>query len=167
VPYLLPPTTGTRYLSIMTDDNLDVDGSYMSEAQLSNPCKRQHTEQHPLPSPPLSKRQKKLHHHPLRYIEPPTFWDSLSKIWLTKHALRELDRRNTFSHTLYYRACRPITRNFLAKQRNAHQCISTADFLTHCSPSCVKDIKQFARCGGPDLSDLIGVCVAKYVWQLT
>jgi hypothetical protein len=160
VPYLLPPTN--RYHLIMTDDNLVINDSYMSEAQLSNLCKRQHTEQHPLPSPPLSKRQKKLYHS-LGYIEPPAFWDSLSKIWLTKDALRELDRRNTPSRLLYHQARRPITRNFLAEQRNTHRRISVKDPLSHCSPSRVKDIKRFARYGGPNLSDLIGVCTAEFV----
>lgn len=134
-----------------------VDDSYMSETQLSNPRKRPRTEQHPLPSPPLSKRQKKLHHS-FGYIEPPEFWDSLSKIWLTRRALRELDRRNTPSRSLNHRPRRPITRNFLVEQKNAHR--PTADFASHCSPSHLKGIKQFARHGGPDLSDLIGVRVA-------
>jgi hypothetical protein len=135
-----------------------VDDSYMSEAQLSNPHKRQSSEQHPLPSQPLSKRQK-LYHHSIGYIEPPAFWDSLSKIWLTKQALRELERRNTSLRSLNHRARRPITRNFLAEQRNTHRQISAADFASRCSPSRLKDIKQFARCGGPDLSELINVRV--------
>jgi hypothetical protein len=133
----------------------NVDDSYMSEVQLSNPRKRQRTEQHPLLSPPPSKRQK---HRSVGYIDTPAFWDSLSKIWLTKHALRELNRRNSLSRSPSHPAYRPITRYFQAKQqRNVRRQIPAADFLDRCTPRCFKDIKRSARHGGPDLSDLIGV----------
>ena len=134
----------------------------MSKAQLLNPRKRQRTEQHSLPSPPSSKRQNKLSHHSL---EPPAFWDGLSKIWLTKRALRELDRRNAkpLPPSSYRPACRPITRAFQAKQKNIRQRISTANFLCHCTPSRLKDVKRFARCGGPDLSDIINICTARFL----
>ncbi|KAH0565141.1 hypothetical protein GP486_001474 [Trichoglossum hirsutum] len=136
-----------------------VDDFYMFEAQYFNPHKRQHTEQHPLPSPPPSKRQKKLQHCSLGYIDTPAFWDSLSKIWLTKHALRELNRRN--AKPLLYspspRAHRPVTRNLLAEVKKRHKPIqSVSDFLHNCTPKTLKNIKLFARYGGPDLSDLRG-----------
>ena len=136
-----------------------VDGFYMSEAQFSNSRKRQRTEQQPLPQPP-SKRQKKLQQHSSGggYIDTPAFWDNLSKFWLTKHALREFNRRSTPPHSSYPQARRPTTLNFLARQRNTRQRISAADFLCDCEPKRLKDIKRFAQRGGPDLSDLIGVC---------
>jgi hypothetical protein len=142
-----------------------IDDFYMSEAQFSNPRKRQHTEQRPLPSPPSSKRHKKLQHHSLGYFDTPAFWDNLSKIWLTKHALRELNRRKAkpHSHSSSPLAHQPVTRNFLAevkKRRKPTQSIS--DFLHNCAPKTLKNIKLFARHGGPDLSDLRGVCIMRY-----
>jgi len=148
-----------------------VDDCSMSESQLPHPRKRQRTEQRPLKlngiSQPQSKRQK-LSHHSTGSQPPPAFWDNLSKIWLTKRALRELNRRNSQSalsptRSQYRRARRPVTRNFLAElKRNRRATQSAADFLRHCEPRTLKDIKLFARYGGPDLSDLRGVCVARY-----
>jgi hypothetical protein len=130
-------------------DGDSVNDSYMSEARFSNPRKRQRTKQHPLPSPPPSKRQKELQHHSHGYIDTPAFWDDLSKIWLTKHALRELNRRNAkpLLHSSPRRALQPVTRNFLAED---------------CTQKTLKNIKLFARHGGPDLSDLRGVCIIRY-----
>ncbi|KAM3556124.1 hypothetical protein MY1884_005224 [Beauveria asiatica] len=66
---------------------------------------------------------------------PPKFWDNLSKVWLTRRALRELDRRND---------CR----------RNDAQPPATvsADLISASSPN----LARFARRGGPDLSHLRG-----------
>lgn len=116
--------------------------------QPSNPRKRQRTEQHPPPSPPS--KWKKHHHSP----KPPAFWDSLSKIWLTRGALRELNRRNTTPHQSDRSARRPITRAFKAERKTVHQRLSTADILRRCAPRRLKDLKKFARRGGPDLSHL-------------
>jgi hypothetical protein len=136
----------------------------MLELQPSNPRKRQRAEYCPLQqrgtSQPQSKRQK-LNYHFTGSL-PPTFWDNLSKIWLTKSALRELNRRNNKAASRpprpQYRQVRgPVTRNFLAKLRNRQATQSAADFLRHCESSTLKDIKLFARHGGPDLSDLKGV----------
>lgn len=62
-------------------------------------------------------------------IFPPSFWDDLSKVWLTTRALRELDRRNKH---------RPATPE------------ASGRFAT-------KDLARFARQGGPDLRRLRGV----------
>ncbi|GBF64249.1 hypothetical protein TMEN_6938 [Trichophyton mentagrophytes] len=80
--------------------------------------REEHPDQHPL------KRQK--------LCQPaPAYWDTLSKIWLTKDALEELDRRNrAFSSTLA-----------------PHPLIS-------CKPESLSKIKRLSRQGGPDLSDL-------------
>ncbi|OAX79947.1 hypothetical protein ACJ72_05727 [Emergomyces africanus] len=43
---------------------------------------------------------------------PPAYWDNLSRIWLTKDALREFDRRNSPSNRIVesgQRPCRPLT----------------------------------------------------------
>lgn len=58
--------------------------------------------------------------------------DSLSRVWLTRKALRELNRRNALSCSRAIRLVDILTK---PKQRP-------------------KDITHFARHGGPDLSDL-------------
>ncbi len=143
---------------------------HMPEAQLSDSRKRQRSEQLPLQlngtSQPLSKKRRLS--HPSGSQPAAAFWDNLSKIWLTKRALRELDRRNTQSApspprpSYQRRPHRPVTRRALAElKNNCRPTQSAADFLCHCAPRCLKDIKRFARHGGPDLSDLRGVCNCK------
>ncbi|KAI0423504.1 hypothetical protein F5Y09DRAFT_336530 [Xylaria sp. FL1042] len=66
---------------------------------------------------------------------PPTFWDKLSEVPLTKNALRELERR---------------------KPRRSGTQPNTAQCFDYCSPTERERIKRFARAGGPDLSDLRG-----------
>ncbi|KAL2255946.1 hypothetical protein VTK26DRAFT_2446 [Humicola hyalothermophila] len=59
---------------------------------------------------------------------PPEFWDNLSKVWLTRRTLRELDRRN-----------------------------STRPALGPAAPAVyTTDLARFARHGGPDLRHLRG-----------
>ncbi|ERF69373.1 hypothetical protein EPUS_08645 [Endocarpon pusillum Z07020] len=137
-----------------------VDGCYMPESQISNPRKRQHTEQYALQpngtSQPQLKRQKL--NHPTTRSQPPAFWDNLSRTWLTRGALRELNRRNnqpasSQPRSQHRRTRRPVTRNFLAELKKTQ---FVSDYLRHCEPGTSKDIKQFARYGGPDLSDLKG-----------
>ena len=71
-------------------------------------------------------------------LHSPAFYDSLSKVWLTRRALKELDRRTT------------QIKNELEKP----------------GPTCwqeyqgyiwKKQLQRFARRGGPELSDLRGV----------
>lgn len=137
----------------------------MSEPRLSNPRKRKLTGHYQLtsppspPSPPSSKRQKTYEHHSVGYIDTPAFWDSLSKVWLTKYALRDLDRRNNLSFISLDERGRPINRA-LAKQRNVRGIINATDHLSYCTAHHSQDLKQFARRGGPNLSNLVGVCVA-------
>ncbi|KAF7503146.1 hypothetical protein GJ744_004288 [Endocarpon pusillum] len=126
----------------------------MPELQPSNPRKRQRTEQHPL--------QHGTSQPPTTGSQPPAaFWDSLSKIWLTKSALREVNRRNSRPssppRSQYQRARRPVTRNFLAELTRNRHTQSASDFLHHCEPRTLIDIKRFARNGGPDLSELKGL----------
>jgi hypothetical protein len=65
--------------------------------------KRQHAEsdlsQDDLPSQP-SKKLKSIREHHSAPNFPPEFYDSLSKVWLTPRALRELDRRNQLKRTI-------------------------------------------------------------------
>jgi hypothetical protein len=154
----LPPT------ALETSNNTIIDDCYMSKtSQLAKPRKRQRTEQHPS----HSKRQK-LCYHSGPY--PPEFWDDLSKIWLTKYALKELDRRNAkpLLQSLYQQTYRPVTRYFLTRAKKLHKPTQSAsDFLHSCAPETLKDIKLFARHGGPDLPDLKGVYVVRYLTSST
>ncbi|CRG92463.1 hypothetical protein PISL3812_09524 [Talaromyces islandicus] len=88
--------------------------------------KRQYPEQHPLQASP--KKKQKVD-HPSGSQLPAAFWDNLSEVWLTRNALRELDRRNQQS---------------------------TPSVLSQAQPSIPLTLERFARQGGPDLSDLRG-----------
>ena len=81
----------------------------------------------------------------------PAYWDNLSTIWLTKGALKELDRRNK-------EYCQPITRQFNAKRKKGWKPQFAPDFLRDCAPSCLKKLERLSRLGGPNLSDLRNVC---------
>ena len=140
----------------------------MPEPSLSSPCKCRRSGPPQLyeTSQPVSKKQRLS--PPSGSQLPAAFWDNLSKIWLTKGALRELDRRNTQAsrsppHSLYRPARRPVTRNFIAESRNRRTAQCTAGYLRSCEPRILKDIRLFSRHGGPDLSDLRNVCVARYL----
>ena len=154
--------------------NLVADDYPMLEPRLSNLRKRQRVERDPSQlngkSQPLLKRQKLNHSIYEAQSQPPVaFWDNLSKLWLTKRALRELNRRNTQAApnppSSRRRSHRPLTRRILAElKKNSIQ--SASHFLDHCTAKCLKDIKRFASHGGPDLSDLRSVCTAKYFLAL-
>ena len=94
------------------------------------------------PKEPQSQSSQHLHRSKRRHISKSrrdrakrSFWDSLSKVWLASDALRELDRRNAL----------------LAAERPGAVCKTK-----HQVPP--ETIEQFARHGGPDLSDLRQVC---------
>lgn len=77
-------------------------------------------------------------------LPPPQFWDNLSHIPLVKRALRELDRRNS---TTQLRGQDPeVSRPSPGDPRQLGAGINQ------------QDIRRFSRTGGPDLSDLRGVC---------
>lgn len=147
-----------KHLSTSTFKTCQMSG----QQQLSNSYKRRPKEQHPLQqdqtSQPQLKRQRLSYHSPGSSPRP-EFWDNLSKIWLTKSALKELDRRNTQSvpnpPSPYQQVHQPVTQHFFA---NLKPIESVDDFLRNCSLRTSKDIKLFSRHGGPDLSGLRGVC---------
>lgn len=136
----------------------------MSKSQNSRPRKRQRIE-HPPPLPngvtqPQATRPT-LNNQSAEPQSPAVFWDNLSKVWLTKRALRELDRRSSRVHW----SCRPrqpVTQRALAalKKKSRQPSQPAAEFLSYCTPTGLKDIKYFARHGGPDISDLRGVRIA-------
>ncbi|KAK6445876.1 hypothetical protein FP744_10002125 [Trichoderma asperellum] len=80
-------------------------------------------------------------HRPSNF--PPEFYDSLSKIWLTPRALRELDRRN---ENLPQSKTKPVAG--FVKPRAAK--------LAALAKLGSSELVQFAAAGGPDLSDLKG-----------
>lgn len=141
--------------------------NHMPEPQLSSSRKRRRLEPQQLndTSRPISKKQRL---GPLSGSQPPpAFWDNLSTIWLTKRALRELDRRNIQAspsqpRSPHRRTRRPATRKFLAEsKRNRQTTQYTSYYLRYYEPRILKDIKLFARHGGPDLSDLRNVCIIR------
>ena len=136
----------------------------MSEAQLCNPRKRRNPErltpQQNKTLQHVSKRQKSSHPNGSQF--PPAFWDNLSKISLTKRALEELDRRNTQaalnSRPPHPRSHRSITRRVPAELKKSSQPLTpVVKYLCHCGTRDLENIKQIARHGGPDLSDIRGV----------
>ena len=90
-----------------------------------------------------SKRQRV--EQPSRFQTPPEFWDHLSTIPLTGRALRELDRRNK-EHLV----------------TNEPDCIIESEGVPnkYLNAAKTKALRRFARQGGPNLSDLRGVCWA-------
>ena len=113
------------------------------ETSASNTRKRQlSTEAEPTTSSlsqPSTKRQKV--EKQLRRRTPTSFWDNLSRQWLTPRALREFDRRTAPPAT-------PLPPDLPDLKRE--------DYSAH--------LKRFARHGGPSLGDiravrLIGICL--------
>src|SRR5947207_544437 len=82
--------------------------------------------------PPTKK--SKSNAEPLELQPTAKFWDLLSKLWLTRRALKELERRTA-------QPARPAP---------VGQCNLSREDYTN-------EIKRFARHGGPDLCDLRGV----------
>ncbi|KAI9890984.1 MAG: hypothetical protein M1814_003485 [Vezdaea aestivalis] len=137
----------------------------MPEGQLPSSRKRQRPDKDSL-QPEESLLFYKKQRLDTKHIHRPssTFWDKLSKIWLTKSALREVARRNS---CLARRPAtiqqqkelhRTITRSIAAKYKRESSLAQepASDFLDRCSSSCLKDIRQFARHGGPNLQELRG-----------
>ncbi|KAL2820253.1 hypothetical protein BDW59DRAFT_174586 [Aspergillus cavernicola] len=85
-----------------------------------------------------SRRPSKRQTPPVQ--KPPAYWDNLSRVWLTRGALRELQRR----------IGRP------QGQTSQRPFQSTAALLKHYSPDRLQEITRLSRRGGLDLSDLRG-----------
>ncbi|GKU13385.1 unnamed protein product [Fusarium langsethiae] len=89
------------------------------------------------------KRQK---HRVATTTSSPRFWDNLSKQFLTKNALQELDNRNA----------REKQPSFPAQ--HATGTLTPVDrYLLKCTPSRLEDIQRFAEIGDINLEDLRGV----------
>nr|KMM73033.1 hypothetical protein CPAG_09322 [Coccidioides posadasii RMSCC 3488] len=110
-------------------------------------CKRRRPEQDPFHSSRHQLKRQKL-------SQPaPAYWDNLSRIWLTKGALSELDQRNSYlgPPQNHYK---PVSQQSRLKLKKCCGIQLAPDPLYDCSPECLKQIKRFSRLGGPGLSDL-------------
>jgi hypothetical protein len=109
---------------------------------LEEPKSKKRRRSSPLPedlgSQPIAKKQKftsESRSQPGH--RPPSYWNTLSKVWLTRGALKEFDRRHIqeAGQGCYPPIARSKSPTGQARQR----------------------LKRFARRGGPDLSHLRGV----------
>lgn len=140
----------------------------MPESTPSNPRKRQRSEPAQLEktSQPAPKKQRLDRHS--RSQTPAAYWDNASKVWLTKRALKELDRRTRQARPTPRPARqhtrRQVTRNSVAESKRSHRTAQyTADPLSSYESRTAKKIKLSARQGGPDLSELRNVRIAEYL----
>ncbi|PHH91055.1 hypothetical protein CDD83_1846 [Cordyceps sp. RAO-2017] len=106
----------------------------------------------------LSSSKKRKIAHPSRH--PPKFWDGLSKIYLTKNALRELDRRNIQRQRRWEKnhqpPIKPRRSRRLGASAGGESNQRVGQVLDQYSPTYLRRLKKFATHGGPDLSDLQG-----------
>ena len=129
----------------------------------SNPRNRQRAEPIQLEktSHPTPKRQK-LNRH--RSQAASAYWDNVSKVWLTKRALKELDRRTRQPrlnpHPVHQHARRPATRSCTAKLHCRTD--YTVNPVDNYDSRIAKKIRLYARQGGPDLSELRSVRIAEF-----
>jgi len=133
--------------------------------------KRQHTEaalsQDNPPSLPSKRFKSTREPYPSSNLPPPAFWDNLSKIWLTRQAVKELDRRNAQSNRspTQYKVRKPRTRSADRKlKQKAQAAVPVSEYLLRAPQADITLLKSFARQGGPDITDLRGVCTISYHW---
>ncbi|KAL8904075.1 MAG: hypothetical protein Q9207_003502 [Kuettlingeria erythrocarpa] len=88
-----------------------------------------------IPHPPAAKRQRRQ--------SPASYWDNLSRLWFSRRALEELNRRN---HEL------AAATELATVPPPSVPCIDTTRIANYN----LADIQRFARHGGPDLSDIKG-----------
>ena len=98
----------------------------------------------------LAKRRKI--EHPT--VRPPEFWDNLPDLDLTPTALEEWERRTTAAHGVQF------------FPRVNPRCPSAACLLSRFKEVRRLQLKHIAANGGPDLSDIRGVCVSPKVATL-
>jgi len=105
-------------------------------------------QEHSTTATPHPPRKKAKRHHQSQQETNTAYWDSLSKLWLTRRALDELDRRNSQRAS----PVRPTAARGLDLGNKSVQ-------LKNLS----KPLKRFARHGGPDLRNLVGVSLAQEI----
>ena len=80
----------------------------------------------------------------VRHAARDRFWNTLSKVWLTPRALRELDRRN---------AAQSLEKGCTSDLEHWSRKRSSVD-TSQLSATSLKNLKRFASRGGPSLVDL-------------
>jgi len=131
--------------------------------------KRQHAGvelwQDDLPSLPPKRFKSSTKPHSSSKLPPPAFWDNLSKVWLTRRALNELDRRNAQSASnqspVQPKVKKPRTRSAIREFKHRAQPALPKPVNPYLDRG---NLQQFARHGGPDLSDLKGVCILSNIF---
>ena len=88
---------------------------------------------------PNAKRQKLEEHR--RHRTPSSFWDNLSRQWLTRRTLREFDRRTVWPVA-------PVPPHQSGKE-NIN----------------IRKLKRFAKHGGPNLGDIRGVSSIQFLFK--
>ena len=141
----------------------------MVEAPHSSPCKRRRSAQESDTTPPslCSTKRRKLNRQACDAESRPrtAFWDSLSKIWLTRRALKELNRRTTRSAQkspfLEKKDEKRLTRSTYADWERSRQPAQSAwlPVLNNSNTRLLNEIKRFARHGSLDLLDLRVACI--------
>lgn len=178
----------TQHRSNTTDTMLDINASsHLSSILFSTSSNLNHS-MPPLPPPNPRKPRRKEPVQPektsrltpkrqrlkrdSRSQASSAYWDNVSKIWLTKRGLEELDRRTRQARPnprpnprpAHPHNCRPLTRSCTAKlQTPQYGAEYTVNPLKSYGSRIAKNIKLYARQGGPDLSELRNVCIAKYL----
>lgn len=105
--------------------------------------KRRRTSQEPtdIAQLPGAKKQKSTSKNYVQcHHRPPSFWDTLSKVRLSRSALKEFDRRNI--------------------QETGQPCAEPIPITKVSAQRARQQLKRFARRGGPDLSHLRGVSLS-------
>ena len=86
---------------------------------------------------PSAKREKRTSEaETYRWHRPPSLWNRLSKVHLTRGALREFDRRSSRTEQLV---------------------LTPRSSINNTSGPGTKNVKRFSRHGGPDLTHIRGV----------
>ena len=136
---------------------------HMSASQVAYQGKRR-CSQHSLDdcTEPQLKRQKH-YSNPSPSVPLVHYPDTHSKTKLTREAIRELDRRTRRArsdHQCRPENHRPLTKSYHAESRSGICSTGTpaSDFMQQCNPKTTKELKRFAKRGGPDLLDLRAVC---------
>ena len=117
----------------------------MQKSRALCPRKRQNLEVSQKDTPKPQVKRQKLNHQEAESEANPAFWDTLSKIWLTKRALKELDRRNQYQAA--------FQRAHFTQYGKHYTASSIVDFYSNCDTYDLKNLRHIAKHGGSDLSD--------------
>ncbi|KMP02026.1 hypothetical protein CIRG_02165 [Coccidioides immitis RMSCC 2394] len=142
----LPPSASMQS-GMINDPDTDDERHMPCPVTLNPSCKHHQPKQNPYNSSQHQLKWQKL-------SQPaPAYWDNLSKIWLTKDTLKELDQRSScLKQPQKFHVS--VSQQSHLKLKKYYGLQLAPNPLSDCSPECLKQIKRFSRLGGPDLSDL-------------